>query len=152
MNEVYITIGIDSNDNVFDSMINTNRINIGQIMVKNNFSIINNSNLDKLNLICKEIIEQKSNIVVGFAANDYEEIICLKNLLFSKNIFLTSIYIPSQDRLKREKEIALSNIEVNGRWLGISKREIEDQFLSLSNNYDAMTIKLTHLGIINTRC
>ena len=59
-----ITIELDVNE-IFQQ-IDIEKVNIGEIMAKHNFSIVEQSNNEKLLMIANELLEY-NDIVIGFA-------------------------------------------------------------------------------------
>lgn len=120
-----ITIELDVN--IVSGISNIIKINIGEVMTKYNFSIIEKSNTEKLLMVAKELLNI-DRIIIGFACYNLNEIIFLNNELNKNNISLESVYIPSNERIELRKAEALENVNLHGRWIGSSEREVEENF------------------------
>jgi hypothetical protein len=120
-----ITIELDVN--IVSGISNIIKINIGEVMTKYNFSIIEKSNTEKLLMVAKELLNI-DRIIIGFACYNLNEIIFLNNELNKNNNSLESVYIPSNERIELRKAEALENVNLHGRWIGSSEREVEENF------------------------
>ena len=120
-----LSIELDVND--IDLPIDFRKVNIGEVMTKYDFSIVDKSNEEKLLMVAKELLEN-NNILIGFACYNFNEIVEINNYLKNNNSSLTTIYIPSEERLAERMHEGKENARLHGRWIGSSEEEVEKNF------------------------
>lgn len=121
----YITVELDAMAVEIDGC---NRVNIGDLLSKYNFSITKNTNEEKLNIVTRELSDSKESIIVGFAVHNFSDIKYVQNQLKSKNQELSGIFVPSSQRLKKRIDEATEIAHLHGRWIGSSEEEVEKNF------------------------
>lgn len=112
-----LTIELDVNDILDFSDIK--KVNIGEVMTKYDFSIVEQSNNEKLLMVSNEILEN-DNIIIGFACYNLEEINQIINELKKHNLSLDTVYIPSEERINSRKQKAIEEKRKWGYREGIS--------------------------------
>jgi hypothetical protein len=120
-----LTIGLNIDE--FALPIDIKKVNIGEVMIKYNFSIVDQSNDEKLSMIALELLENE-NVVIGHACYNLEEVLYLNNELKKYNLSLDTVYIPSEERIRARVQKA---IEEQRRWgyrEGVTDEEIERNF------------------------
>lgn len=130
-----ITIGVDVNDIIVP--VEIKKINIGELMSKHNFSIVEQTNEDKLSMITNELLEN-NNIVIGYACFNIEEIVQINHQLKKHNLSLDTVFIPSEERINLRVQKA---IEEQRRWgyrEGVTDEEIERNFNTFRTTLQAI--------------
>ena len=69
------------------------KVNIGEVMTKYDFSIVQQSNNEKLLMVSNELLEN-DNIIIGFACFNLEEINQISDNLKRHHHLLSTVYIP----------------------------------------------------------
>jgi hypothetical protein len=121
------TLSIELDVNEIQLPIIYQKVNIGEVMTKYNFSIVEKSNEEKLIMVAKELLESDS-ILIGFACFNLKEIIQIDNHLRESNSSLNTVFIPSAERMERRKVEAMENAKLHERWLGYSAEDVQKNF------------------------
>ncbi len=108
------------------------KVNIGEVMTKYGFSIIEKSNEEKLLMVANELLEY-DKILIGYACYNFNEVVDINNYLKKGNSFLNTIYIPSPDRIEERIREGKENARLHGRWIGSSEEEVEQNFLNFKS-------------------
>ena len=139
-----ITIELDVNE-IFQQ-IDIEKVNIGEIMAKHNFSIVEQSNNEKLLMIANELLEY-NDIVIGFACYTIEEINQINDHLKKHNLSLNTVYVPSEERIEDRKQKAIKEQQKWGYRDGVSDEEIERNFAEFKNRIQKIKEELKHTFI-----
>lgn len=101
---IRLTIDVNCNDDYFGRFKEINKINVSTVLSKYNYSILRNTELERLDLVAKEINATERDILVGYAAHDLKEIIYLKDkILFEVGSYTIEVYIPNKERFLETK-------------------------------------------------
>jgi len=103
------------------------KVNIGEVMTKYDFSIVQQSNNEKLLMVSNELLEN-DNIIIGFACFNLEEINQISDNLKRHHHLLSTVYIPSEERVEKRKQKAIEEQKRWGYRDGVSDEEIERNF------------------------
>lgn len=143
--EISITVEINETDPVFNNVIDTDIFSIDVAYNKYKFDIMKDKQEKRLEYIATEISTKKRDVLVGNTCYNLYEVLYLNNELNKYNLSLTTVYIPSNERIEDRKQKA---IEEQRRWgyrEGISDEEIERNF----ENFKA-TLQEIKEGLKNT--
>jgi len=146
----YLTIDIDANEIELSSEVK--KINIGDVMTKYNFSNIINSNDEKLDMVVKEILDEKGNILVGFACFNLSDLIYINNHLNDIDSSLNTVFIPSSKRIEERFLTAKKNASLYGRWISTDELELENTFKEFRSNLQKIKDGLARLLIRVIEC
>ena len=138
-----ITIELDVNE-IFQQ-IDIEKVNIGEIMAKYNFSIVEQSNNEKLLMIANELLEY-NDIIIGFACYTIDEINQINDHLKKHNLLLNTVYVPSEERIEDRKQKAIEEQKRWGYREGITDEEIERNFTAFK-----VTLQEIKNGLRETR-
>ena len=130
MNIKSLTIELDVNQ--IELTKDIRKVNIGEVMTKYNFSIVEKSNNEKLSMIADELLEY-NNIIIGFACFNLNEIIQINNQLKKNETSLDTVYIPSKETIEKRLKEGKENARLHGRWIGSSEEEVEQRFTDFRN-------------------
>jgi hypothetical protein len=147
MRKIFITIGMAANDSHIGLLENVKRIDVGTILSNTNFSILTNSNEDKLKLIIEEILIETQDILVGYACYNMEEIFYILNKLQENNQQLHTVFIPSPERLLRGKEEELEFANKHANWASFSPSQIEEGYQEWQKIYEEIKQELPKYSI-----
>jgi hypothetical protein len=121
-----ITIEVNSSD--FEEQNNFIFLQMNVVFNKYNYSVINDRQELRLEYLARELSLLNDKTVVCNACYNLEEINYLIKELKTFNISLEVVYIPSNNRIDKRKAQALENVNLHGRWIGSSEREVEESF------------------------
>jgi hypothetical protein len=107
------------------------KVNIGEVMTKYDFSIVEKSNEEKLLMVANELLEY-DKILIGFACYNLHEVLYLNNELKKYNLNLNIVYIPSEERIDSRIQQAIDEQRKWGYRDGVTDEEIERNFANFS--------------------
>ncbi len=142
-----LTIELDVNEIEISMPNDLKKVNIGELMSMANFSIVEQSNDEKLSIIANDLLEG-DNIVIGFACFNLKEIIQINNQLQKADVSLHTVYIPSEERIKKRKAEAMENARLHGRWIGSSEEEVVQNFINFRSTLQEIKDGLKNSSII----
>lgn len=122
------------------------KLNIGEVMTKYDFSIVEKSNEEKLLMVANELLEY-DKILIGFACYNLHEVLFLNNELKKYNLNLNIVYIPSEERITSRIEQAKEEQRKWGYRDGVTDEEIERNFTNFKTTLQEIKDELKNTSI-----
>ncbi len=144
---VFITVEIEETDTVFEKLFNLEKINISIISKNEKFDPYNFNKNDSLDILSEELKGKETEILIGYACYNIEQILYLSNKLKENNQRLHTVFIPSPERLLKVKEEELEFTHKHANWASCSPSQIEEGYLEWRKIYEEIKQALPKYSI-----
>ncbi len=144
------SITIELNSSEFEPKNNFHFLQMNVVYLKYNFSVLKDRLELRLEFLAKELSNSVDNFLVFNACYNINEVLFLNNELKKNNHSLESVFIPSNERIELRKAEALENVNLHGRWIGSSEREVEENFKNFRSTLQEIKdgLKQTSIKVI----
>lgn len=126
--KVSITVEINETDNFFKNFVNTKKISIDIAFNKYKFDILKDSQNKRLDYMAVEASLNNEDVLIGNVAYNLEEVLYFNNVLKKFNLSLSTVYVPSDERIEDRRRKAIEDQKNWGYREGVSEDEIERNF------------------------
>ncbi|MCU0469835.1 MAG: hypothetical protein MUF58_14650 [Arcicella sp.] len=139
---IYITIEIKETDSVFEKITNVEKLNEGIISKNEKFNPYISNDLNNLDLLTEELKGKRTDVLVGYACYNLEQILYLSNKLKENNQRLHTVFIPSPERLLKRKGEELDFTNKHGNFASFSPSQIEEGYQEWQRIYEEIKREL----------
>ncbi|KGE84858.1 MAG: hypothetical protein NXI26_24750 [bacterium] len=135
MKKVFLTIDVNVNDKCFDDLLNFKKVNIIDIVNKEEIN-----QLEKIRgkVIAEKISEIEKDILIGFAVKNKNDLKTVLELSGRDNFF--KIYYDDGKRRKEKIEKYKQEYSLHARWLDYSSEFVENSFRSFDEEVKRINI------------
>lgn len=126
MNNIFLTFHLDVNEPCFDYLTDVYKINCSDLLSKYSYDLLKHTPRERLTFITDEILKTSGSILVGSAGYEYDNFANIHAVLRRNNRAVTTIFIPSPDRLAAELKEGQEIYRQHNRWLDFRPGHIED--------------------------
>jgi len=126
MRKIYLTINLNVNDECFDNLNDCSKKNIREIF---NQKQVNQKSfeLEKIRgkVVAQEIIENETNLLIGFAVKSRYDLETILELIRDKKIRISCIFFDDGERKRAAINKYKKDYSLHSRWLDYSPEFVE---------------------------
>lgn len=126
MHSTFLTYNLDVNETCFDSLTDVHKINSSDLLTKYAYDLLKHTSHQRLSFITEEILKTNGNILIGSAGYTYNDFHSIDTALRKSDRVVTTIFVPSADRLAAELKEGQEIYRLHNRWLDFAPGHIED--------------------------
>lgn len=122
----FLTYNLNVNESCFDYLTDICKIDSSDLLDKYGYDLLKHKAHQRLAFIAEEILKSSGDILVGSAGYSYSDFMSIHTALRKNNRAVTTIFIPSQQRLAAELKEGQEIYRQHNRWLDFYPGQIED--------------------------
>lgn len=131
---ISLTINLDIDDNAFNDLVGFRKLTINDVAEKYEFDFFTEERIKKFEYLVREIKETKSNILVGNAGYDLNDLKIIGSLLKKEKLKIHTVFIRSEKRRNADLLEGQELYRNHNRWIDFYPGQIEDVHQEKENN------------------